>query len=247
MKPDFSGKHAVVTGGGRGIGRGIAAALLGAGYRVTIAEIDSAAGAQACRELSPLGAIEYVPTDVADPAAVDLLQQRVAAHGGLDLLVNNAAIMVRKPLAELSPAEWQRVLGVNLGGPFLLARACAPLLAERQGSIVNIASTRALMSEADTESYAASKGGLVALTHALAVSLGPRVRVNCISPGWIDVRPQPAPPFSDADHAQHPAGRVGLPEDIASLVLYLASATFVTGQNFVVDGGMTRKMIYIEE
>jgi NAD(P)-dependent dehydrogenase (short-subunit alcohol dehydrogenase family) len=155
--------------------------------------------------------------------------------------------MVRKPLAELSLAEWNRVLAVNLTGTFLLARACAPHLARRRGAIVNIASTRALMSEADTESYSASKGGLVALTHALAISLGPEVRVNAISPGWIDVREKRVnDPLSAADHAWHPGGRVGLPADVAELALFLASAGsgFVTGQNFVVDGGMARKMVY---
>jgi hypothetical protein len=147
------------------------------------------------------------------------------------------------------------VLAVNLTGPWLCSRAFASLLCERRGSIVNIASTRALMSEPYTESYAASKGGLVALTHALALSLGPAVRVNCVSPGWIDVTPlakrsrrQPEQ-LSARDHVQHPAGRVGRPEDVAGMVLYLASdaAGFITGQNLVVDGGMTRKMIYVED
>jgi len=253
--PDFTGKTAVVTGGGQGLGRAIAEALLRAGAQVYLAEIDAEAGGEACGELSGLGVVESVATDVADPASVEALRRRVADGGGLDLLVNNAGIMARKPLAELSVAEWQRVLAVNLTGPFLCSRAFASLLRERRGSIVNIASTRALMSESDTESYAASKGGLVALTHALAVSLGPEVRVNCVSPGWIDVTPlaksarrRPAV-LSPRDHAQHPAGRVGRPEDVAGLVLYLASAAagFITGQNLVVDGGMTRKMIYAEE
>lgn len=252
---DFTGKTAVVTGGGQGLGRGIAAALLTAGARVWLAEIDTEAGAETCAELASLGPVEFVPTDVADAAAVQALRDRVAAGGGVNLLVNNAGIMARKPPEELTLQEWQRVLDVNLTGPFLCSRAFAPLLRARRGSIVNIASTRALMSEPHTESYAASKGGLVALTHALALSLGPAVRVNCISPGWIDVTPlarrsrrQPAR-LSAADHAQHPVGRVGQPEDVAGLVLYLASDTagFVTGQNVVVDGGMTKKMIYVED
>jgi NAD(P)-dependent dehydrogenase (short-subunit alcohol dehydrogenase family) len=255
MTFNFTAKHAVVTGGGQGLGRAIAEALLLAGARVWLAESDAEAGAECCAELAPLGPIEFVPTDVAEPAAIEALRVRVAAAGGLDLLINNAAVMVRKPLVELTVAEWQRVLAVNLSGPFLCSRAFAPLLRERHGNIVNIASTRALMSEPHTESYAAAKGGLVALTHALALSLGPMVRVNCVSPGWIDVTPlakrshrQPVQ-LSARDHAQHPAGRVGRPEDVASMVLFLASdaAGFITGQNFVVDGGMTKKMIYVED
>lgn len=255
MTFDFTGRNAVVTGGGQGLGKAIADALLRAGARVWLAECDPEAGAETALELSPLGPVEFVPADVADPAAIESLRQRVAAGEGLDLLVNNAGIMVRKSPEELSVQEWQRVLAVNLTGPFLCARAFAPLLRARHGSIVNIASTRALMSEPHTESYAAAKGGLVALTHALALSLGPDVRVNCISPGWIDVtalakrsRRQPAT-LNARDHAQHPAGRVGRPEDIARMVLYLASdaAGFITGQNVVIDGGMTKKMIYVED
>jgi len=127
-----------------------------------------------------------------------------------------------------------------------------PHLRQSRGSIVNMASTRALQSEPNSEAYAASKGGLLALTHSLAISLGPDVRANSISPGWIDVRawqahaPANPEPLSATDHNQHPSGRVGTPEDIAAMVAYLVSpeARFVTGQNFVVDGGMTRKMIY---
>jgi NAD(P)-dependent dehydrogenase (short-subunit alcohol dehydrogenase family) len=252
---DFTDKIAVVTGGGQGIGRAICEAFLSAGGKVWLADCDAEAGTECCADLSKLGRVEFVMTDVSDPLSVEALHQRVADDGGLDLLVNNAAVMQRKPLEDLSPEEWQRVLNVNLTGPFLCSRSFAGLLRVRRGSIVNIASTRALMSEPHTESYAAAKGGLVALTHALAMSLGPEVRVNCISPGWIDVsslakrsRRQPAV-LSVQDHAQHPAGRVGRPEDIAAMVLYLSSmeAGFITGENIVIDGGMTRKMIYTEE
>jgi NAD(P)-dependent dehydrogenase (short-subunit alcohol dehydrogenase family) len=146
------------------------------------------------------------------------------------------------------------MLDTNLTGMFLCTKHALPALRQARAAIVNIASTRALQSEPNTEAYAAAKGGVVALTHALAMSLGPDVRVNCISPGWIDVSEWKKPSqrraskLSAQDHAQHPVGRVGHPLDIAKLTLFLLSADagFITGQNFVVDGGMTRKMIYKE-
>ena len=173
------------------------------------------------------------------------VRKALARFGRLDALVNNAAITgpVNGPIEKLDLAEWNRRIATNLTGPFLMAKHCVPHLRRSRGAIVNIASTRALQSEPLTEAYAASKGGLVALTHALAMSLGPEVRVNCVSPGWIahaKVRRK--------DHAQHPVGRVGRDADIAEIVAFLLSEAsgFTTGQNFVVDGGMTRKMIYVE-
>lgn len=244
----------LVTGGAQGIGRGVVERFLDAGWQVAVLDADAEAGEKLAGELMGRGPLLVCHGDVAEAEAVRTTVARiVAAWGGLDALVNNAGVMLRKPLAELTLAEWRRVLDVNLTGALLCARQTAPLLGERRGSIVNIASTRALMSEPDTESYSASKGGLVALTHALAVSLGPQVRVNAVSPGWIDVsgwkkaRDRRPEALSPADHDQHPAGRVGTPEDVAELVYYLASPAsgFVTGQDFVVDGGMTRKMIYV--
>jgi NAD(P)-dependent dehydrogenase (short-subunit alcohol dehydrogenase family) len=228
---------ALVTGGAQGIGAGIAAHLAAKGWRVVTADLKPAP--------ETLG--RHVVADVADEAAVAALVQGVARQEGrLDALVCNAGIMIRKPVEELSLAEWQKVLGTNLTSAFLLSKACAPLLrASGRGAIVTIASTRAHMSEPDTEAYAATKGGLLALTHALAVSFGPAIRVNCVSPGWIDVAGEDLRP---EDHAQHPAGRVGQPRDIATLVAWLVGleAGFVTGAEFVSDGGMTRKMIYVE-
>ena len=137
------------------------------------------------------------------------------------------------------------MIGTNLTSTFLLTRAGEAMLRAANGAVVTIASTRAHMSEADTEAYAASKGGLVALTHALSISLAPDVRVNCVSPGWIFTKGDP--PRAE-DHAFHPAGRVGTPEDIAALVAFLAGpeSGFITGAEFIVDGGVTRKMIYPE-
>jgi NAD(P)-dependent dehydrogenase (short-subunit alcohol dehydrogenase family) len=193
-------------------------------------------------------------TDVSQEAAVQQLMAQTLEHfGRIDALVNNAGIGITKSITDLSLNEWNQVIGVNLTGTFLCAKYAAPHLAKHQGSIVNIASTRAFMSEANTEAYAASKGGIVALTHALAISLGPAVRVNCISPGWIetgDYQKQGSRKpvhHSDADNSQHPVGKVGTPKNIVTMIEYLVSekSEFITGQNFVIDGGMTKKMIYV--
>jgi NAD(P)-dependent dehydrogenase (short-subunit alcohol dehydrogenase family) len=245
-------KTALVTGAGQGIGRVTAQRLIEAGYAVLLAELDEEAGREAETELGP--SARFLQTDAGEEASVrQAVEAACGWHGRLELVVNNAGIGHNAPVTELTLADWNRVLAVNLTSIFLTAKFAAEALKKARGSIVNIASTRAIMSEADTEAYAASKGGVVALTHALAVSLGPEVRVNCISPGWIDVTPfqkkgrlKPAE-LSKEDHSQHPCGRVGTPEDIARLVVFLADPAngFITGQNFVVDGGMTKKMIYV--
>lgn len=226
---------ALITGGARGIGAGIAARLARDGWRTVVADRDPA----------PDAPHRAVACDVSDEAAVTALLHSVRdREGRLDGLVCNAGFMIRKPLAALTLAEWNAVLATNLTSSFLLARAAEAMLRAAQGSIVTIASTRAHMSEPDTESYSASKGGLLALTHALAVSLAP-VRVNCVSPGWIATK-GPAP--TAEEHGFHPAGRVGRAEDVAALVAWLLGpeAGFVTGAEFVADGGVTRKMIYPE-
>jgi len=246
---------AIVTGGAQGIGRAIVQRLFEDEWRVMIADIDEEAGQELVEEIDAPEWVDFIPTDVADEEQVrGMVAETVREFGGIDLLVNNAGIGFGKPILQLSLEDWNRVLGVNLTGAFLCAKNAAPHLQEREGVIINIASTRALMSEPNTEAYAASKGGLVALTHALAASLGPAVRVNCISPGWIDTNEwkkrsaRRVVPLTDEDHAQHLVGRVGVPEDIAALVAFLASpdSGFITGQNLVVDGGMTKKMIYAE-
>ncbi len=230
-------KTALCTGGAQGIGRSIAQLLVQRGYDVAIADVKAPAG----REPGFL----FLRTNVSsEPSVRACVRAVVKRFGRLDALVNNAGIAApaNGRVEQLSLREWNRRIGVNLTGAFLMAKHCAPQLRRRGGAIVNIASTRALQSEPGTEAYSASKGGLVALTHALAMSLGPQVRVNCVSPGWIAHQA-----VRKKDHAQHPAGRVGRPEDIAEIVAYLLSdaAGFITGQNFVVDGGMTRKMIYV--
>ena len=224
-------KVALITGGAQGIGSAIALLLAGRGYTVAVADIKKSD-------------FFFVRTDVSrEPSVRACVQAVVKRFGRLDALVNNAGLAGPDdgPIEKVSLARWNRRIGVNLTGAFLMAKHAVPHLRRARGAIVNIASTRALQSEPNTEAYAASKGGLVALTHALALSLGPDVRVNCISPGWISHKP-----VRRKDHAQHPVGRVGEGQDVAELVAYLLSAGFVTGQNFVIDGGMTKKMIYVE-
>ena len=252
---EFDGKRVLVTGGAQGIGRAVARAFLEQGARVAVLDRDAEALAEARAGLSRLGEVLALEGDVAVEAEVRrCVGATLSAFGGLDALVSNAGVMQRKALAATTLEDWNRVLGVNLTGAFLFARECAPALAESRGSVVNLSSTRAYMSEPDTAAYAASKAGLVGLTHALAVSLGPAVRVNAVAPGWIDVSGEqkaaagPAAQLTPADHAQHPAGRVGRPRDVAELVLFLCSprAGFLTGQCLVLDGGMTRRMLYVE-
>lgn len=241
------GRLAVVTGGERGIGRGIVERLLNDRWRVVALGIDDDAAESLREKLALKAPFEYIHCDMGEEAAVaEAFDAIMARWGVLEGLVLNAGIASpeRKPIGELSIEEWQRVIKVNLTGPFLCAKRAASRFSPSGGSIVTIASTRAAMSEANTFAYSASKGGLVSLTHALAISLGPAIRANAISPGWIHTGDPDD--ISEEDHKQHPVGRVGVPADIAGLVSYLLGpeSGFVTGQNFVVDGGMTRKMIY---
>ncbi|CAD5109754.1 SDR family oxidoreductase [Zestomonas carbonaria] len=248
--PANNGRVALVTGAARGIGLGISAWLISEGWQVVLADVDRERGSRVAKALG--GNAWFVAMDVSQESQVVVgVAEVLGQFGRLDALINNAAIADphESPLESLDLARWQRTLAVNLTGPMLLAKYCAPYLRAHCGSIVNICSTRAHQSEPHSEAYAASKGGLLALTHALAISLGPDIRVNAVSPGWIDARDpreRRAAPLSDQDHAQHPAGRVGTVEDVAAVVGWLLSgcAGFVTGQEFLVDGGMTRKMIY---
>ncbi|RDS85151.1 SDR family NAD(P)-dependent oxidoreductase [Dyella monticola] len=245
----------LITGGAQGVGRGIAQAVLGAGGSVMIGDLDVQAG-HACLEEWKVGErAAFGQLDVSrEPSVRRWIKAALDQFGAIHGLVNNAGIADpnRGPLEELSLESWNRYIGTNLTGAFLCSKHAMPSLKASGGAVIHIASTRALQSEPDTEAYAASKGGLVALTHAMAVSAGPVVRVNAILPGWISTdawkKPQERhqPKLSRKDHAQHPAGRVGTPDDIGSLAVYLLSdaSGFVTGQRFVVDGGMTIKMQY---
>ncbi len=246
-------KNIIVTGGAQGIGKIISNQLLEKGFSVSVFEIDEEAIEEFKVETGSEN-IAFFSTDVSDEESV---QKSVAASfkrfGNISGLINNAAIQIDKPVTELTLDEWNRVIGTNLTGAFLCAKHTAPFLKNSNGSIVNISSTRAFQSEPNTEAYSASKGGILALTHALAMSLAPEIRVNCISPGWIDVSGIKKKTkanqieLTEVDHQQHPAGRVGKPADITNMVLFLLNPEndFITGQNFIIDGGMTKKMIYV--
>jgi NAD(P)-dependent dehydrogenase (short-subunit alcohol dehydrogenase family) len=238
-------KVALITGAAHGIGRATARQLLDDGWNIGAVDISTADLARVFGK--QLRHVLPIEGDVGDEAtAKRAVTITIERFGQLDGVVSNAGIMIRKPIRQLTIAEWRRVLDVNLTAAFLLAKAAERALRQTGGAFVSIASTRAAMSEPDTEAYSATKGGLVALTHALAMSLAP-VRVNCVSPGWIATRDYNK--LRRKDHAQHPVGRVGRPEDIAEIVAWLLDGErsgFVTGANFTVDGGMTKKMIYVE-
>ena len=224
---DFSGKIAVVTGGARGIGQCIAQCFERAGATVEIIDITPNTG---------------FTGDLADKQTLEkFVCHVIEKHGRVDYLINNAAPLMRG-LDECSYEDFEYALRVGVTAPFYLSKLFAPYFGEG-GSIVNISSYRDRQSQSGTESYTAAKGGIAALTHALALSLEHRVRVNSISPGWIETRGRN---WTGADALQQPSGRVGVPEDIANMVLYLCSpmAGFITGENICIDGGMTRKMIY---
>ncbi|GIP25985.1 putative oxidoreductase [Paenibacillus sp. J23TS9] len=239
----------VVTGAAQGIGYGVAKAFADQGARLVMGDLNEEQGAAAAAAIrNEGGQAVFVPCDVRNEADIkQLMKAAEEVYGKIDVLINNAGVSRWKSPYELSVDEWDDILNTNVRSCFLATREAALYMKKNggTGAVVNMASTRALMSEPDTEAYAASKGAIVALTHAMAVSLGSDgIRVNCISPGWIETQNYES--LKKTDHEQHPAGRVGKPDDIARACLYLADPdnTFVTGTHLVVDGGMTRKMIY---
>ena len=251
-------KILAITGGAQGIGRGIAFHFARKGYAVSLTDPDAAAGQEARHKIEELGATAvFVPGDIArEDDIARWTDVTLRELGAPDVLVNNAGIGHAAPVLELSAGDFDRVIAVNLRGTFLCSQRLARDMIAwgKHGTIINIASTRAFMSEPNTEAYSASKGGIVALTHAMAISLGAKkIRVNCICPGWIETRDwqytprAKVPHHSAADREQHPVGRVGTPDDIAEACFFLAEhAGFMTGQHIVIDGGMTVKMIYAE-
>lgn len=223
----FQNRVVVVTGGAKGIGK-------------TIADEFRKAGAHVC--VIDLLENDYFVGDLADQTVLDAFADKVIAdYGRVDVLINNA-LPLMKGIDECTYEQFNYALRVGVTAPFYLTKRFAPYFAPG-ASVINISSSRDRMSQPQTESYTAAKGGISALTHALAVSLAGKVRVNSISPGWIDTD---FTVYDGADAIQHPAGRVGNPLDIANMVLFLCSdkAGFITGENICIDGGMTRQMIY---
>ena len=223
----FENKVAVITGGAKGIGRAIAEESRREGARVCVIDLLEN---------------DYYKGDIADQAVLeDFVRKVIGDYGHVDYLINNA-LPLMKGIDACTYEEFNYALRVGVTAPFYLAKLFAPHFAPG-GAIVNISSSRDRMSQPQTESYTAAKGGISALTHALAVSFAGRVRVNAIAPGWIDTD---YTVYKGPDAVQQPAGRVGNPMDIANMVLYLCSdkAGFITGENICIDGGMTRQMIY---
>ncbi|KQU60568.1 SDR family oxidoreductase [Rossellomorea marisflavi] len=235
-----------ITGGTNGIGRGLVKAFAEKGWIVEFMDIDES-GLGFAEELNGQGhKTRFHKVDVGDHAAVAGAFSKIGAdHGKVDVMINNAGVSKFKSFWELEPEEWDRILSVNLGSVFHCSREAAKLMKDGGGSIINLSSTRAFMSERDTEAYSATKGGIYSLSHSLAITLSEfGIRVNSISPGWIATEDYES--LRDIDHAQHPAGRVGKPEDIARACLFLSDPEndFITGENLIIDGGMSRKMIY---
>jgi NAD(P)-dependent dehydrogenase (short-subunit alcohol dehydrogenase family) len=247
----FIGKVVIVTGGANGIGQGIALAFAKNGAKVVIADVDEEVGIQTADQINQNGGEAiFIKTDVRiEENIIRLMEAADENYGRIDILINNAGKGLFKSLYEVTVEEWDDIIHTNLRSVFLCSREAAKWMRKNKsgGSIVNIASTRALMSEPNSEGYAATKGGIVAINHALAASLSEeRITVNAISPGWIHNGADSE--LTANDHQQHFSKRVGKPSDIANACLYLTAEenNFVTGINLVIDGGMTRKMIYEE-
>lgn len=245
----FPPRRVFVTGGASGIGRAIVEAFRKANCRVAFCDIDAKAGAATAQATGA----QFHPVDVRDVDALEACLERLLnAWGDIDVIVNNVGMGNFVPLIESSIDDFENVLKINLRPVFVTSRRLAIHRTNQGGKpaygrIINLCSTRYLQSEAGTEGYAASKGGIASLTHALMMSLAPLgITVNCISPGWIENAQYPA--MTEDDHLQHPSRRVGKVEDIARMCIFLAMPEndFINGENIVIDGGMTRKMIYVD-
>ena len=240
-------KVVIVTGAGKGIGCAIAKAYATLGANVVIAEKTASLGLETEQQILSEGNVAvFIQTDVSILSDIEnMIQKTVELYGKIDVLINNVGIGTWKSPYEIIPEEWDEVMNTNLRSVFFCSREAAKVMRKNGGSIVNIASTRAFMSEPNSELYAASKGGIVALTHALAASLAPdNITVNCISPGWIQTENYEN--LREIDHKQHFSNRVGKVDDIARACIFLTQPenNFINAQNIIIDGGMTKKMIY---
>ena len=247
----FKDKICVITGGANGIGLCISKEFAAAGAKIAFIDIDRAGGERALSDICTSGGDAYFfHGDISDENVLCTFTENVInKYGKIDILINNACLSKGGLLSECSYSDFNYVLKVGITAPYMLTKLFYSHFSDN-AAIVNIASTRAFMSQIDTESYTAAKGGIIALTHAMAVSLAGKVRVNSISPGWIDTNSNTDPDYekshSISDKLQHPAGRVGNPMDIVRAVLFLCDEEngFITGENLNVDGGMTKQMIY---
>ncbi|MCL1994639.1 MAG: SDR family oxidoreductase [Defluviitaleaceae bacterium] len=249
---DFTGKQAVITGGANGIGRCIAEYFLKANAYVTIIDTDYEAGMDLVRKQPKDSVLAFIEGDITDSDIIDTyVSTRV--YEPTHFVINNACISRKGLLSNCTREDFDYVQRVGVTAPYYLVSSLVKANALAEGaSIVNIVSTRANQSQADTESYSAAKGGILALTHAMSISLAGKARVNAISPGWIDVADYHHSNRTPANHSkqdktQHPVGRVGKPEDIAEIVMFLCDnsrAGFITGENIVIDGGMSKLMVY---
>ena len=247
---DYNNKVVLVTGGANGIGKVISQEYIKSGATVIIADVDKKSGNAFVDEYGQYtNKVLFYNIDLQNALAIrEMFKNIITKYQKIDILINNAGKGIFKPIYELTIEEWDEVIGLNLRAPFIAAQEFIRYFKGKDyGRIINIASTRYLMSEPNSEAYAASKGGIVSLTHALALSLSDEnITVNAISPGWIENKNYEM--LTETDHRQHPSKRVGKPEDISSACLFLTDDhnDFINGQNIVIDGGMTKKMIYVE-
>jgi len=251
MDKPFQNKVAVITGGVRGIGRALTLAFIEAGAKVAVIDLNGEDGERLADEIARSGGeLLFRQGDVGKKEDLEsFAAQVVERFGGVDYLINNAMTAHRGILSGCSYEDFTKTLQIGVTAPYYLTKLLLPHFREH-ASIVNLSSTRAFQSQSDTESYTAAKGGIAALTHALAVSLAGKVRVNSISPGWIDTGetydPNYVPQYTDGDRLQHPSGRVGHPQDIVRAVMFLCDErnSFINAHNLFVDGGMSKRMIY---
>lgn len=231
----------IITGAANGIGKAVLAEFVSNGCKVAFIDKDKETGEKLFSELN--GDHYFFHGDIGEKNVLESFTTEVIKkYGTIHYLIHNACFSNKGILSDCSYEDFNEVLRVGVTAPYMLTKLLLPAL-EQNASVVMISSTRAFMSQKDTESYTAAKGGITALTHALAVSLAGRLRVNSISPGWIDTT---GGSFTLEDSVQHPSGRIGRPEDIAKLVSFLCGehAQFINGENIVIDGGMTKQMIY---